>query len=109
MGAPTTAKRGDARPASREPSQLKHEVVGVLLITLSLLTLLCLLSFADTDPLLFSSGGSTAASHSTRNMIGTVGATFATGLFWLVGGGRTSCRSCWAWWRVAVSWQACSR
>ena len=87
MGAPTTAKRGDARPASREPSQLKHEVVGVLLITLSLLTLLCLLSFADTDPLLFSSGGSTAASHSTRNMIGTVGATFATGLFWLVGGG----------------------
>ncbi len=85
MGAPTTAKRGDARPASREPSQLKHEVVGVLLITGSLLTLLSLLSFAESDPLLFSS--SEAASPSTRNMIGTVGATLATGLFWLVGGG----------------------
>ncbi len=85
MGAPTTAKRGDARPASREPSQLKHEVVGVLLITFSLLTLLSLLSFAESDPLLFSSSG--AASPSTRNMIGTVGATLATGLFWLAGGG----------------------
>lgn len=86
MGAPTTAKRGDARPASREPSQLKHEVVGVLLVTLSLLTLLSLLSFAESDPRLFSSGGSAAASPSTRNMIGTVGATLATGLFWLAGG-----------------------
>ncbi|MBM4133906.1 MAG: DNA translocase FtsK [Nitrospira sp.] len=85
MGAPTTAKRGDARPASREPSQLKHEVIGVLLITFSLLTLLSLLSFAESDPLLFSSAG--AAAPSTRNMIGTVGATLATGLFWFAGGG----------------------
>ncbi|MFM8550888.1 MAG: DNA translocase FtsK [Nitrospiraceae bacterium] len=85
MGAPTTAKRGDARPASREPSQLKHEVVGVLLITLSLLILLSLLSFAESDPLLFSS--SAGAAPLTRNMIGTVGATLATGLFWFAGGG----------------------
>lgn len=86
MGAPTRAKRGEDRAASREPSQLKHEVVGVLLITLSLLTLLSLLSFAETDPTLFSSGRA-AAAPATRNMIGTVGATLATGLFWLAGGG----------------------
>lgn len=92
MAASTTAKRGDARPASRDPrperaaSHLKHEVVGVLLITLSLLTLLSLASFSSSDRLLFSSPAEPAA-PATRNMIGTVGATLASALFWLVGGG----------------------
>ncbi len=91
MGASTTAKRGDARPASREPSPVKpvkHEVIGVLLITVSLLILLSLLSFASTDRVLFSDEPVNGpAAPTTRNMIGTVGATLATGLFWLLGGG----------------------
>lgn len=88
MGVSTTAKRGDARPASRESSPLKHEVTGVLLITLSLLTLLSLVSYSPTDRLLFASDPTDAGSPpATQNMIGTVGATLAAGLFWLVGGG----------------------
>jgi len=88
MGVSTTAKRGDARPASRESSPLKHEVTGVLLITLSLLTLLSLVSYSPTDRLLFASDPTDVASPpATQNMIGTVGATLAAGLFWLVGGG----------------------
>src|SRR5881628_1396731 len=88
MGVSTTAKRGDARSASRQSAHLKHEVIGVLLITLSLLILLSLGSFAPTDVPLFWSGHSPAASPApTRNMIGAVGATLASALFWLVGGG----------------------
>ncbi|MBM4124734.1 MAG: hypothetical protein FJ246_07260, partial [Nitrospira sp.] len=93
MGVSTTAKRGDARGTSRQPSHLQHEVIGVLLITLSLLFLLSLLSFSPNDRLLFGAGSSTAvegaeaASGPTKNMIGTVGATIATALFWLIGGG----------------------
>ena len=88
MGVSTTAKRGDARSASRQSAHLKHEVIGVLLITLSLLILLSLGSFAPTDVPLFGSGHSPAGSPApTRNMIGAVGATLASALFWLVGGG----------------------
>jgi S-DNA-T family DNA segregation ATPase FtsK/SpoIIIE len=88
MGVSTTAKRGDARSASRQPAHLKHEVTGVLLITLSLLMLLSLVSFAPTDVPLFGSGQSQAAPPvPTHNMIGAVGATMAVALFWLVGGG----------------------
>jgi S-DNA-T family DNA segregation ATPase FtsK/SpoIIIE len=94
MGVSTTVKRGDARGTSRQPSHLQHEVVGVLLITLSLLTLLSLVSFSPADRLLFGAGSPTTTDGveagplgSNRNMIGTVGATIATALFWLVGGG----------------------
>jgi DNA segregation ATPase FtsK/SpoIIIE, S-DNA-T family len=88
MRVPTTAKRGDARSASRQSAHLKHEVIGVLLITLSLLILLSLGSFATTDVPLLGSGHSPAVSPApTRNMIGAVGATLASALFWLVGGG----------------------
>ena len=88
MGVSTTAKRGDARSASRQSAHLKHEVIGVLLITLSLLILLSLGSFAPTDVPLFGSTPSPAASPApTRNMIGAVGATLASALFWLAGGG----------------------
>ncbi len=86
MGATSTAKRGDARGASRRLSHLHYEVIGVLLITLSLLTLLSLVSFTPGDVALFGSGPSDAASpRQTRNMIGTVGATLAVVLFRLVG------------------------
>jgi S-DNA-T family DNA segregation ATPase FtsK/SpoIIIE len=86
MGAPTTAKRGDARSASRQTSNVKHEVIGVLLLTLALLTLLSLISFSPTDIPRFSSFPShTGTPVPTRNMIGTVGASLAATLFWLVG------------------------
>jgi S-DNA-T family DNA segregation ATPase FtsK/SpoIIIE len=88
MGVSTTAKRGDTRGASRPPSYLKHEVIGVLLITLSLLSLLSLISYSPTDRLLFGSDPSgVPGMPATRNMIGTVGATLAAALFWLIGGG----------------------
>lgn len=88
MGGATTTKRGDHRGQSNPPTHLKHEVIGVLLITASLLSLLSLLSFVPTDVPLFGSVSSGAASPGpARNMIGTVGATLASVLFGLVGGG----------------------
>lgn len=88
MGGATTTKRGDPRGQSKSPTHLKHEVIGVLLITASLLSLLSLLSFVPTDVPLFGSASSGATSPGpARNMIGTVGATLASVLFGLVGGG----------------------
>ncbi len=87
MGGPTAAKRHDARGTSRRSSHLPYEVSGVVLITLSLLVLLSLLSFAPTDQFLFSPGGADqAGSTQTRNLIGTVGATLGGVLFQVVGG-----------------------
>jgi S-DNA-T family DNA segregation ATPase FtsK/SpoIIIE len=90
MGVSSTAKRGDTRGASSKlPAHLKHEVIGILLITLSLLSLLSLISYSPNDRLLFGFGAdpSVTAVSATRNMIGTVGATLAAALFWLIGGG----------------------
>jgi S-DNA-T family DNA segregation ATPase FtsK/SpoIIIE len=86
------SKRGDARGASPTSPHLPHEVIGILLITASLLILLSLLSFVPTDAPLFSSVFDRAASgpasaEPTQNVIGKVGATIATALFWAVGGG----------------------
>lgn len=81
MGVSTTAKRGDARRASSPPSHLKREVIGVLLIALSLLTLLSLVSFVPGEGKVLS--GSPAP---PRNLIGSVGALFASSLFFLIGG-----------------------
>jgi DNA segregation ATPase FtsK/SpoIIIE, S-DNA-T family len=82
MGASTTAKRGDARRASSPPSHLKREVIGVVLIALSLLTLLSLVSFVPGEGKVLS--GSVAPPP--RNLIGSVGALFASSLFFLIGG-----------------------
>jgi S-DNA-T family DNA segregation ATPase FtsK/SpoIIIE len=82
-GASSGAKRGDARSASRQSSHLKHEVIGVLLLTLSLLILLSLISFSPTDSP-FGTGAVPAAP--TQNMIGKAGATIASGLFRFLGG-----------------------
>lgn len=87
------SKRGDARGASPTTLHLPHEVIGILLVTGSLLILLSLLSFVPTDVPLFSAlfdrSPSAPASPSapTQNVIGKVGATIATVLFWAVGGG----------------------
>ena len=83
MGGSTTTKRGDPRGQSKPKTHLKHEVIGVLLITMSLLTLLSLVSFVSADASLFDS----SPAGPTHNMIGSVGATLASFLFGLVGGG----------------------
>jgi S-DNA-T family DNA segregation ATPase FtsK/SpoIIIE len=71
---------------SDESSHLKHEVIGIVLITVSVLILLSLASFAPADPVLPQSGPADTQGVQTRNLIGTVGATMAAGLFWLLGG-----------------------
>ena len=50
MGVTSSAKRGEARRAPAPPSHLKREVIGVILVALSLLTLLSLLSFVPGEP-----------------------------------------------------------
>jgi S-DNA-T family DNA segregation ATPase FtsK/SpoIIIE len=83
MGVSSTAKRADARGVSRHTSHLTHDVIGVVVITLSLLVLLSLLSYAPTDIGLFTAPP--PGSHQTRNMIGMAGASLAAGLFWVIG------------------------
>jgi S-DNA-T family DNA segregation ATPase FtsK/SpoIIIE len=85
MGVSTTAKRGHARGASPQSSHLPHEVIGVVLITFSLLILLGLLSYAPSDLTFFASSAPSATPPPTRNMIGTAGASLAAGLFWVLG------------------------
>jgi DNA segregation ATPase FtsK/SpoIIIE, S-DNA-T family len=82
MGASTTAKRGDARRASSPPSHLKREVIGVVLIALSLLTLLSLVSFVPGEGKVLSG----TVAPPPRNLIGSAGALFASSLFFLIGG-----------------------
>ena len=87
MGGTTTAKRGDARNASRHSSHLRHEVLGVLLIALSILALLSLVSFSPQDPALFRSlTAPRSITGGAHNMIGTAGAILASVLFKTVGG-----------------------
>lgn len=85
MGVSTTAKRGDARKASSPPSHLQREVIGVLLITVSLLTLLSLLSFVPDDAKALAGSGSSTAGQ-PRNMIGAAGAVWAAICFHSIGG-----------------------
>ena len=85
MGASTSAKRGEARGAASPPSHIKREVIGVVLIALSLLTLLSLVSFVPNG--LNATGAPAAAgSSASQNLIGSVGALFASALFSLIGG-----------------------
>ena len=85
MGVTTTAKRGDARSAPSRPSHVRREVIGVLLITASLLILLSLVSFVPGDAKSLTTSGPTVAVPA-KNMIGSVGALFAAGFFFLIGG-----------------------
>ena len=87
MGVSTTAKRAQARGTSSQSSHLPYEVIGVVLITLSLLILLGLLSYAPSDATFFRICFAVHPSPPppTRNMIGTAGASLASGLFWLIG------------------------
>jgi len=84
MGATTSAKRGDARRASAAPSHLQREVVGVIVIALSLLMLLSFLSFVPGEAETVAAG--TSSSAPPRNLIGSFGALLAGGFFYLMGG-----------------------
>ena len=84
MGATTSAKRGEARRASPAPSHLQREVIGVVLIALSLLMLLSFVSFVPGEAETVAAGTSTSAPP--RNLIGSFGALLAGGFFYLIGG-----------------------
>ena len=85
MGVTSSAKRGEARRAPAPPSHIRREVIGVILIALSLLTLLSLLSFVPGEPKVVATPGATV-SPPTHNLIGSVGALFSSVLFSLIGG-----------------------
>ncbi|MBI5315661.1 MAG: DNA translocase FtsK 4TM domain-containing protein [Nitrospirae bacterium] len=80
MAVTTSAKRGEARGAASPPSHIKREVIGVVLIALALLTLLSLLSFVSSEV-----KAGTSATPPSRNLIGAVGAFFASTIFWTIG------------------------
>ncbi|HSF66778.1 MAG TPA: DNA translocase FtsK [Nitrospiraceae bacterium] len=81
MAVTTSAKRGEARGAASPSSHIKREVIGVVLIALALLTLLSLVSFVPGEIKSLA-----AATPQPRNLIGSVGAFFASALFWSIGG-----------------------
>lgn len=64
--------------------ETRHEMVGVVLITLSLLLVLSLLSYVPSDPGLFEGSGS---AEPVNNFVGKVGMTLSRGVFGIVGGG----------------------
>ncbi|HEX8751372.1 MAG TPA: DNA translocase FtsK 4TM domain-containing protein, partial [Nitrospira sp.] len=85
MGVTSSAKRGETRRAPAPSSHIRREVIGVILIALSLLTLLSLLSFVPGEPKVVATSGSTV-SPPTHNLIGSVGAIFSSLLFSVIGG-----------------------
>jgi S-DNA-T family DNA segregation ATPase FtsK/SpoIIIE len=85
MGVTSSAKRGEARRAPAPPSHLKREVVGVMFVALSLLTLLSLLSFVPGEPKVVATPHATVTPP-THNLIGSAGALFSSLLFSLIGG-----------------------
>lgn len=84
MGATTRAKRREARRASSPSSHIQREVIGVILIALSLLMLLSLLSFVPGEAKLVAAGPLDAVPP--RNLIGSFGALLAGAFFYGLGG-----------------------
>ena len=84
MGVTTSAKRGEARRAPSPPSHIQREVIGVILIALSLLTLLSLLSFVPGEAKTVAAGAPSPTPP--RHLIGSFGAVLAGGFFYLIGG-----------------------
>ena len=62
----------------------RHEMVGVVLLTLALLLILSLLSYSPRDPLLFQES---SFGEPRFNLVGKVGMTLATAAFLTLGGG----------------------
>lgn len=84
MAVTASVKRREARQAPSPPSHLQREVIGVVLIAISLLMLLSLLSFVPGEAQTVAAGD--PASRPPRNLIGSFGALLAGGLFYLIGG-----------------------
>lgn len=84
MGLTTSAKRKEARRASSPSSHIQREVIGVVLIALSLLMLLSLLSFVPGEAQSVATGFPPASPP--RNLIGSFGALLAGGFFYGIGG-----------------------
>ncbi|OLB67499.1 MAG: hypothetical protein AUH96_07430 [Nitrospirae bacterium 13_2_20CM_2_61_4] len=61
----------------------RHEMVGVVLLTLALLFILSLLSYSPRDPILFETS---LHDEPPFNLIGRVGMTLSTVVFWFIGG-----------------------
>ena len=89
MGASTSAKRGPSRRAPAPPSHIQREVIGVLLIALSLLMLLSLLSFVPGEAQTVATGVSDVTPP--RNLIGSFGAVLASAFFFGIGGAAYLC------------------
>ena len=85
MGATTSGKRRETRRAPPPPSShIQREVIGVILIALSLLMLLSLVSFVPGEAKNVASGVPTA--DPPRNLIGSFGALLAGAFFYGIGG-----------------------
>ncbi len=84
MGATTSAKRREVRRAPSPSSHIQREVIGVMLIALSLLMLLSLLSFVPGEAKIVADGALEA--HPPRNLIGSFGALLAGAFFYSIGG-----------------------
>src|SRR3989441_7065131 len=78
---PTRAAAGTRKGGAGGP---RHEMAGVVLLTLALLLGLSLLSYSPRDPILFEES---FHPESVQNLIGQVGMTLATVVFAAVGGG----------------------
>ncbi|HEX5545547.1 MAG TPA: DNA translocase FtsK [Nitrospira sp.] len=84
MGATTSGKRRETRRAPPPSSHIQREVIGVILIALSLLMLLSLVSFVPGEAKNVASGVPTA--DPPRNLIGSFGALLAGAFFYGIGG-----------------------
>src|SRR5437867_12105050 len=81
VASPTMAAAGTSKSGA---AGTRHEMAGVVLLTLALLLGLSLLSYSPRDPILFEES---FHPESVQNLIGQVGMTLATAVFAAVGGG----------------------
>ena len=83
-----SVSRESSKGGTPVSSQLFAQLTGIVLVTLGLLLFLSVVSFVPEDPILFSDGNLTIQKDQTipKNLIGIVGASLASLLFWIVGG-----------------------
>src|SRR5881296_1268373 len=80
VASPTMAAAGTSKSGA---AGTRHEMVGVVLLTLALLFILSLLSYSPRDPILFETS---LHDEPPFNLIGRVGMTLSTVVFWFIGG-----------------------
>ena len=84
-----SASRESSKSGSPVSSQLFAQMTGIVLVTIGLLLFLSVVSFVPEDPILFGDGSHLAIHEDQsipKNLIGIVGASLASLLFWIVGG-----------------------